>query len=237
MGDVIRNSAAVDDIFADVRASLASAVAKGGMAKNIAEERIGPTVAMLDTVEQELKDTRKTLVPLLAELNAENDRADALLDRIYDEIWNDAGRPANDRVLSLLFPGGADYYTDGNTGEQPDRMELLAQLLERKLHPKLTAEKITGYAARIREGANALSSDLEATRLPAARGTLLERVRTALGRSAQFDLASLKRAYKIEGMSEAEIHTIIPDRPPPKKKAPKEGNPKEEPPKDGNPPT
>jgi hypothetical protein len=35
-------------------------------------------------------------------------------------------------------------------------------------------------------------------------------------------LASLKRVYKDEGMNEAEIHTVIPDRPPPaKKKAPK----------------
>jgi hypothetical protein len=221
MGDVIRTTAAVDDIFSDVRTARDNAVAMGGVARSLAEARLGPVLAMLETIDAELKEARESAAPLLAEVKAENDRADALLDRVYDEIWNDVGRPANDRVLSLIFPGGADYYTDGDTSEQPDRMELLAQLLERKIHPKLTQEQAAGYAVRIRAGAKALSDDLTAARLPAARVKLLERIRTTLGRSAQFELASLKRAYKNEGMSEAEIHAIIPDRPPAKKKAPK----------------
>ena len=185
---------------------------------------------MLGTVDIELEAARVTATPLLAEEKAENDRADSLLARIYDEIWNDVGRPSNDRVLSLIFPGGADYYTDGDTSEQSDRMELLAQLLERKIHPKLTQDQVTAYAARIRAGATALAADVEAARLPRARVKLLERVRTKLGRTAQIDLAGVKRACKNEGMSEAEIHTIIPDRPPPKKKAPAAGSPAGEPP-------
>jgi hypothetical protein len=221
MGDVIRNSAAVGDIFDDLRASLRSAVAKGGVVRSLAEEYLGATASMIGTIEQDLNEARVLAAPLIAELAAENDRADALLDRICDDLWNEVGRPANDRMLALLFPGGAGYYTDGDTEEQPDRMELLAELLDRKLHPKLTAEKAADYATKIREAARGLAEDAAAARMPAARVKLLERVRTALGRSAQFDLASLKRAYKNERMSEAEIHTIIPDRPPAKKKAPK----------------
>jgi hypothetical protein len=34
---------------------------------------------------------------------------------------------------------------------------------------------------------------------------------------AQFELANLKRLFKVDGMSEAEIHSIIPDRPVAKK--------------------
>jgi hypothetical protein len=52
-----------------------------------------------------------------------------------------------------------------------------------------------------------------------ANVTQLERVRTALGRVAQAELVNLKRMYKVDGMSEAEIHTIIPDRPVAKKPA------------------
>ena len=48
-----------------------------------------------------------------------------------------------------------------------------------------------------------------------------KRVRTALGRNAQFELANLKRSYKNEGMNEAAIHAIIPDRPVAKKAAKK----------------
>jgi hypothetical protein len=38
---------------------------------------------MLATVDTELKEARDTATPLLAEEKAENDRADALLNRIY----------------------------------------------------------------------------------------------------------------------------------------------------------
>ena len=222
MGDVIRNSAAVGDIFADAGSALAAAIAKLGIAKILAEERLGPTVVMVNAIEVELKQVREIATPLIAEAKAENDRADAMLARTYDDIWNDVGRPANDRVLAILFPGGASYYAEGDVDNQPLRMQFLAELLERGIHPKLTAAQVTTYATRVRDAAKALSDDLEVARVPAARLALLERIRTALGRTTQIELASLKRSYKNEGMSEAEIHTIIPDRPPPaKKKAPK----------------
>lgn len=218
MGEVIRASAAVDDIFDDLRTTLKNAAAKGGDAKQLAEARLVPVRAMIDTVDADLATAQAELEPLAAELAAENDRADAMLDRTYDDIWNDLGRPASDRFLSLMFPGGAGYYTDGDTSEQPQRMELLAELFDRRLHPKLTAEQCVAYAKRIRDGAKALAEDVEAVRLPAARVKLLDRIRTALGRIAQFELGALKRDYKNKGMTEAQIHAIIPDRPTAKKK-------------------
>ena len=218
MGETIRESAASDDIKADVRTSFNNAIAKGGIARTLAEERLGPVVTTFEAVDAELKQAREIALPLQAEVRHENDRADAFLGRLYDEIWNDVGRPAHDRRLTLLFPGGAGYYTEGSTDEQPQRMELLAQMLERGMHPKLTAAQIDDYAARIRAAAKDLQDDLDAARLPVSRVKLLERVSTGLARAAHADLVALKRSYKNEGMSEAEIHTIIPDRPPPKKK-------------------
>src|SRR5512132_3352144 len=121
MGDVIRASAAVEEIFKDARSALNSAVAKGGTVKDRAEQGLGPVVAMIDATESELKVARDVLAPLSAAASAENDRADALLNRIYDETWNDVDRPANDRYLTLMYPGGAGYYTDGDTPGQPAR--------------------------------------------------------------------------------------------------------------------
>jgi hypothetical protein len=146
MGDVIRASAAVEEIFKDARGALNSAISKGGTVKDRAEQGLGPVVAMIDATESELKAARDLLAPLSAAANAENDRADAMLNRIYDETWNDVDRPANDRYLTLMYPGGAGYYTDGDTPGQPARMELLAKLYDRKLHPKLTAEQSTIHA-------------------------------------------------------------------------------------------
>jgi hypothetical protein len=221
MGDVIRTNAAVEDIFKDARAALTNGIAKGGTARDRAEHGLGPIIAMIDAIEAELKTARELLAPLLAALNAENEKADATIDRIYDDTWNDVERPANDRYLALMFPGGAGYYTDGDTPGQPARMELLAKLYDRNLHPKLTAVQSSVFAARIRDAASALKADIDAAATPAANVALLERVRTALGRIAQFEIANLKRSYKNEGMSEAAIHGIIPDRPAAKKVAKK----------------
>jgi hypothetical protein len=220
MGDVIRGSAAKEDIFKDVHSALNESRARGGAIQERAEIGIAPVLAMVAAIEEELKTARAQLAPLQAAFNVENDRADALLNRVYDETWNDVGRPANDRYLALMYPGGAGYYTDGDTPGQPARMELLAKLYERALHPKINATQSNAFAARIREAADALKADIDAVAVPAANVVLLERVHTALARVAQFELANLKRMFKVDGMSEAEIHTIIPDRPV-AKKAPK----------------
>lgn len=42
---------------------------------------------------------------------------------------------------------------------------------------------------------------------------MLSHVRTALAKVVQAELANLKRLYKAEGFTEAEIHGVIPDRP------------------------
>jgi len=217
MGDVIRSTAAVDHIFEDVETTHNEATAKGGAIQERAEQHLGPVIAMIKATEDELKVARQVLAPLASAAKAENDSADALLNRLYDETWNDVGRPANDRYLTLMYPGGAAYYTDGDTAGQPVRMELLARLYERQLHPKLTKDQCLAYAGRIRVAADALKHDIDAAAGPASQVALLERVRTALGRAAQFELASLKRSFKNDGMTEAQIHAIIPDRPPAKK--------------------
>jgi hypothetical protein len=117
------------------------------------------------------------------------------------------------------------YYADGDTEDQPDRMELLAQLLERGMHPKLTKAQAHGAAKKARDSAVSLRAVLDDGRMPIAKVELFRRIRTATGRAAQFELASLKRSLKNDGFSEAEIHGVIPDRSPPapKKAAPKEG--------------
>jgi hypothetical protein len=106
MGEVIRKGAAVEDIFADVRTAMHNGTAKGGKMKTVVEEEIGPMAVMIDTIEVDLTDATKAAGPKIAAIKAENERADDLLARIYDDLWNDLGRPGHDRALSLIFPGG-----------------------------------------------------------------------------------------------------------------------------------
>src|SRR5262249_34224236 len=148
------------------------------------------------------------------------------------DLWNDLGRPGHDRALSLIFPGGVSYYADGDTEGQPDRMELLSQLLERGMHPKLTKAQANGAAKKVRDAAVSLRAVVDDGRMAIAKVELFRRIRTATGRAAQFELVSLKRSLKNAGYTEAEIHSIIPDRssPAPKKAAAKDAE--KAPPKD-----
>lgn len=220
MGRLISSRGSANDIFADTKTAHTKGIAKSGKFATITVDLLGPTVILIDTIDADLADAQKTAAPLQAALQAADDEADDLIGRVYDEVWNDVGRPAYDRALTLIFPGGATYYTDGSIDTQPGRMELLAQLLERGIHPKLNNTQAQAAADKVRAGATKLQGVINAARLPSNRVALLERIRTATARVVQFELANYKRALVSAGYSETEIHDVIPDRTPKKKPDP-----------------
>lgn len=226
MGEIIRKKAAVDDIFDDVRTTHANATARGGIWQSVAEERLGPVVAAVDQTEGELAQAEAQAIPVFAALEAENVKADRLLGKVSDDIWNAVGRPASDPYLSILFPGGYAHYADGDVTAQPARMIVLVELLRKGVHPALPPEVATACADTVEAAANALRVRVEAASVPRAKLATLGRMRDAVARSAQVALSGLKRIYRGYGMSEAEVHTVIPARPRPSAK--KAGAPAED---------
>lgn len=109
--------------------------------------------------------------PLIAAQESIDDQIDRLIGRLSDTIWNDIDRPAHDPLYELLFPGGITFYTDGPDDEQPARMDLLADLLESNLHPKLDPKRAKQYAAELRGGAQTLEAAVDAARKPRAQKT------------------------------------------------------------------
>ena len=213
MGEVIRKGSAAGDVLADVATTLRNARAKGGVWESAAEEKLAVVEKLGGLVASRLKEADAVLQPLRAALDAEDDRADDLLGGVSDDIWNKVGRPGADPVLSIIFPGGVAYYADGRDEEQPERMELLSEFLNAGIHPKLDRKVAAAHAKSVRESAEAYRKRAEATRKPAARVKLLSAMHVSVARYAQTELANLKRRYKSEGFSEADIHAVIPDRP------------------------
>jgi len=212
MGEVIRRNASIEDIHADARTTMTNATARGGDWAEVAEEQLTPVLGVIDLVQTRLGQTEQELIPLEAALAAADETADRLVGKVSDDTWNAVGRPGSDPVLSLLYPGGIRYYTGGSVDEQPERMDLLADLLKIGLHKKLDPETAKVSSREVREGAASLRSAVDAARVPRVRAEMLRRMRTAVGRHAQMELVHLKRRYKINGFSEAEIHAVIPDR-------------------------
>lgn len=213
MGNVVRKDAARADIFDDVRSTLTNAQTRVGAVNQLADERLGPIVTLVDGVEAQLTALRKLTAPLLATIVTKNEEADRLLGKVYDHIWNKVGRPASDPALAVLFPGGIAYYAEGDTEGQPDRMEVLIELLNAGLHPKLSKDDAATAAAEVAVAAEALRTAVETARKPLAKLGVLERIHTSIARVAQLELSNLKRLYKANGLTEAEVHAIIPDRP------------------------
>lgn len=212
MGEVIHRKAAAADIFADAQSALATATAKGGLFKTLAEEQLQTPLQLATTVKGKLTDLSAKLTPLQAELDHLDDEADALLGHSADEIWNLLGRHREDPYYNLLFPSGIAFYVDGADDDQPARMELLAQLLEAKLVPRLENAPAKQIADKLRASATKLGDAVDKIRGPRTQHEMYSRVYTALARSCQMALVNLKRRYIAAGLTDAEIHSIIPDR-------------------------
>ena len=111
-----------------------------------------------------------------------------------------------------MFPGGNAFYVDGDVAEQPDRMDLLVELLSANVHPKLSADVAKASIATISAESVTLRAAAEAARPARTKLQLLERVLLAVTRSAAIELAQLERLLEANGFTEADAHTIIPDR-------------------------
>jgi len=212
MGKVIRKDGSVDGIFEDVRVTQERALARGGVFQELAEQRLGPVLAMVDSVEAEISEAEAKAGPALATLEVENDKANKVLGKVSDDIWNTLGRPGNDPYLSLLFPGGITPYTDGDVAGKPRRMALLVSLLRRHVHPRLPTEARDAAANIVEAAATSLRARVEPSMETRIQLEMLGRVRNALGRTAQMELANLKRLYKGHGLREADVHEVIPAR-------------------------
>jgi hypothetical protein len=212
MGEVIRKDAAADHIAADGTTTLISASAKGGAWKQIADERLGPAITLFNKVVADLNQAESDLAPLQAAVTAYDHEADDFLGAKSDEMWNLVGRPAFDAAYSLAWPGGASTYADGPDDEQPERMDLLAEVLTANLHPKIDPAWSSALAAEVRSRAATYRSILDAARPARAKVNLLKRMKGIVARSVQMELSRLKRRYLAEGFREPEIHEVIPDR-------------------------
>jgi len=216
MGEVISRKAARERIIEDVKATRTSAAARAGGSDGatwaVADGRLASVIALWDATLAKANAARAELAPLAAAVDVADEASDHTIKSNADFIWNELGRPANDPVYELLFPGGTGFYADADADEQPDMMLLLAELLESNIHPKLAAN-VAPKVAAIRDAADKLASAVEAVRKPRAKVRLYDRMLTAIARTAHFELAKLKRFWKSEGLSETDIHSVIPDRP------------------------
>lgn len=218
MGEVIDKDAALDDIEADVREAYQKAVARGGDIAAAAEQRLGGAITAIDDANAILDGAREAERVAWTVVLARDEEADATTGSVRDEMWNALGRTPSHPAMNHVFPGGVRTYTSGSPLRQPVLMQVLETRIPTAETAQWTAEMRSGWIARIAAARAALEEAVNAYRPLEAALQVAEAGRRAAIRAAHARLTSFKRDLKSQGLSEAQIHQIIRDRPRSKKK-------------------
>ena len=213
MGSNIARSASVTRIKDSGEKTMTAATARGGEVLELAQKRVAPVMAMLATCEQQLKEACTEDDIKHAALLAKDNESDLEIGAVLNEIWNLMGRPKQSIDYDLIVNGGKSVWTDGDPAKQPAMMSLLAQNIRGSSHPKL-AEKKEDWAKRIEAKAAAQAEAAKPAEASYARVTFLTLQRRTLADALQVALVRFKRDMKNQGMTEAQVHEIIPDVPP-----------------------
>jgi hypothetical protein len=212
MGKVVTRSASTTRIKEAVLKALNNARARGGEIQSVAEARLGEPASALETNEVQLNQARAKDDTFHAALMARDEESDLEIKAICDELWNALGRPGQSVDYDIIVAGGPRVWTDGDPVKQPHLMAVLATNIRNTKHPKLVERK-DGWATRIEQKAAAQSEAAAPTSAAYAQVAVLGMQRRTLADTAQVALTRLKRDLKNLGMTEAQVHEIIPDAP------------------------
>jgi hypothetical protein len=166
----------------------------------------------LETVDQRLNQARATDDQLHAALMARDSESDLEIRTVCNEIWNALGRPAQSVDYDLIVGAGTKTWTEGDPTKQPHLMAVLASNIRNTKHAKLI-DKQEAWAKRIEDKAAAQAEAAKPTDAAHALVTVLSMQRRTLADAVQLGLTRLKRDLKNIGMTEAQVHEIIPDVP------------------------
>jgi hypothetical protein len=189
---------------------MTAATARGGEVLELAQKRIAPVLATMAACEQQLEQARTDDDSKHAALLARDSESDLEIGAVCNEIWNAMGRPSQSIDYNLIVNGGKGVWTDGDPSKQPALMALLAQNIRTSTHPKV-AERKEDWAKRIEAKAAAQAEAAQPAESSYARVTFLTMQRRTLADALQVALVRLKRDMKNLGMTEAQVHEIIPD--------------------------
>ena len=216
MAQVIGSTASMERIEEHLRVTLRAALARGGDVAEVAQGRLAGAIAAIDVAidcweAADEAETRAWEAVLVQDV-----KSDLGISRVRDAMWNMLGRPRVCPVLDQVFPGGVETYTAGDPRRQPVLMQVLRSRLATASAPGWPREQCEAWAAKIEALRAPYEAAVEAHR-PAEAAMMVADVhyRWAV-HEGQECLLAYKRDLRSLGLTQEEIHEIIPDvtRPP-----------------------
>ena len=211
MAEIIGARADVGRIEDHVRKTLRAALARGGEIATAAQNRLTPAVANIDAAVALAKATEDAEATAWAALDAQDAKADTAIGGVRDAMWNALGRPRTSPLMDQVFPGGIVTYTSGDPRGQPVLMQILRSRILAASAPQWTQPQREGWAAEVDALLAPYAAAVEAHRPTEAAATVAAAGLRAAVRTAQTRLSTFKRDLLSMGMTQAQIHEIIPD--------------------------
>ena len=211
MGEVIPPNAEASRVEEHINESFEAATARGGEVAAAAATRLGPSVAAIEAAAAGRKAANKAASLAWAAVLAEDAKADPGIGGVRDEMYNALGRPKHSTELDQVFPGGIGTYTSGDPTGQPLLMEVLRTRILAGAAPQWTEPARQDWAGKIEALRGPYAAAVEAHRAPEAAAIVAEAGYRAAVRGGHARLRTFKRDLKNLGLTEKQIHEIIPD--------------------------
>ena len=129
-----------------------------------------------------------------------------------DAVHNALGRPRYSVDYALIAGTGCQEWTRTTRPEKPQLMKLLAANLRSTEHPSLQDSK-EGLGSQVETAARTLAQAVDALTNAELVVRILKKRRRALAQAAQVMLSRLKRDFLNAGLTQAQIHEIVPSEP------------------------
>lgn len=211
MGKTISSAAAVEKVDADIRKTFETAVARGGEVEVAARARLEPCLLVIDTASATYTAARQAEQTAWVVVLANDDKADTGIGDVRDRMWSAIGRSRQSPELNTVFPDGISTYTAGDPTKQPVLMQILRARILAATAPRWTDAMRQGWAAEIEALRAPYQAAVDAHRPLEAALVVAEAGYRAAVRAGHARLTSFKRDLKNLGLTEAQIHEIIPD--------------------------
>jgi len=211
MGEVISSSANIDRIAEHVAQALQNGVARGGDIAAACKNRLETSQLAIENARTLHHAAEQAESAAWVIVLAKDNDADIAIGSVRDEMWNALGRPRQSPHMDEVFPGGVSTYTAGDPSHQPILMQILQSRITSASAPQWTDAKRTAWVATIEASRLPYKAAVDAHQPAEAAATVALAGYRAAVRGAHARLKSLKRDLKSLGLSEAQIHEIIPD--------------------------
>jgi hypothetical protein len=210
MAKVIPRSAGADRIFEDFETTLANgALSEQAEVRAAVTARLGPLAPGVAAAKADV--AAHTLAAETQEdvLLAYDGGSDVAIGSAFDQIWNALGRPASSVDFTLIVGQGKSQWTDGDPREQGILMTILVSRIRTTTAAALQNGK-DAWAQAIEDRAAVQTKLANSLKAAEAQLTVSKGIARGVADLAQVALARLKRDLTNLGLSDAQIHRIIP---------------------------